>query len=210
VVKSIVREMSIGGENCEGSIIPFRSCISKFSRGTGICGIEIELRRDSYWFARLGLIEAKQNTSGWCFTDDDIAALVEPALGAWRLGRRNPSLVCDALGREVFESLFQGLSEFLKGWDYEEEGTINAYVIKQIDITPRRIASIASTLASIGRAYEVVGMTLLKYWRDPSSRITSVSSDAILAEIPVSILVQIRLDGAEKVVAVDILPFSSC
>jgi len=34
VVKSIVREMSIGGENCEGSIIPFRSCISRFSRGT--------------------------------------------------------------------------------------------------------------------------------------------------------------------------------
>ena len=40
MVKSIVREMSIGGENCEGSIIPFRSCISRFSRGTvGIRGM---------------------------------------------------------------------------------------------------------------------------------------------------------------------------
>jgi hypothetical protein len=37
VAKRIVREMSIGGENCERSIILFRSDTSRFSGGTVGC-----------------------------------------------------------------------------------------------------------------------------------------------------------------------------
>jgi hypothetical protein len=39
VARSLVREMSIGGEDYERSIIPLRSDISRFSRGTIPSGI---------------------------------------------------------------------------------------------------------------------------------------------------------------------------
>ena len=43
VARSVVRDMSIGGENYERSIIPLRSDISRFSRCTGAL-----FRRDQY------------------------------------------------------------------------------------------------------------------------------------------------------------------
>jgi hypothetical protein len=176
----------------------------------GIIGVETELQRDCYWFVRLGMIEAQQGSSGWSFTDEAIAELVVPNLSAWRLGRRNPASRRGAFERHVFETLFLDLSAFLKGWNHEEEGSINAYVIKRIDISPDRISSIASALTPIRRAHDVVDMTVLKYWYDPDWKITYPSEDLILAELSVSIPVRLRLDGAEGAIVTDILPSSSC
>jgi hypothetical protein len=175
----------------------------------GINNVETELQRDSCWFARLGVIEAQQSSRGWSYTDEAISALPEDP-GEWRLGRHNPAFRRGALERHVFESLFRGLSAWLKNWAHEEEEAVSAYVIKQIDISPDRLSSIASALTSIGRAYEVAGMTVIKYWYDPEWEVTWLPCDLILAEFPVSIPVRLRLDSAEEAIATDILPGSSC
>jgi hypothetical protein len=176
----------------------------------GINGVEMELQRDSCWFARLGVIEAQHSARGWSYTDEALAALPEADPGEWRLGRHNPAFRRGTFERHVFESLFRGLSKLLKSWAHEEEEAVSAYVIKQIDISPDRLSSIASALTSIGRAYEVAGMTVIKYWYDPEWKVTCLPCDLVLAELPVSIPVRLRLDSAEESIVTDILPSSSC
>jgi hypothetical protein len=176
----------------------------------GINGIEMELQRDSCWFARLGVIEAQQSARGWSYTDEAIAALPEADPGEWRLGRLNPAFRRGPFERHIFESLFRNLSAMLKNWAHEEEEAISGYVIKQIDISPDRLSSIASALASIRHAHEVVGLTVIKYWYDPEWKVTSLPCDLILAQVPISIPVRLRLDGAEEGIATDVLLNSSC
>jgi hypothetical protein len=57
----------------------------------GICGVEMELQRDSYWFVPWGVIEAKKEASGWSYEAEAIAALPEPDPEEWSLGRHNPA-----------------------------------------------------------------------------------------------------------------------
>jgi hypothetical protein len=176
----------------------------------GINGVEMELQRESCWFARLGVIDAQQSARGWSYTDEAIAALPEPGSGEWRLGRHNPAFRRGAFVRQVFESLFRGLSAWLKSWSHEEEEVVSAYVIKQIDISPDRLSSIASALTSIGWAYEVAGMTVIQYWYDPEWKVTYLHCDLVLAELPVSIPVRLRLDSTEEAIVIDILPSWPC
>jgi hypothetical protein len=176
----------------------------------GIYGVEMELQRDSYWFVRMGTIEGQKTASGWSCTDEALAKLPEADPHTWCPGRRNPSFQRGQLEREIFESLYQELSAFLKNWNHEEDGMIDAYAIKEISISPNRVSSIASALTSIRQAYEVIGMTVFKYWYDPAWKLTGPSSDLILAEFPLSIPVRFQLCSAEKVIAVDILSILSC
>ena len=85
-----------------------------------INGIEMELQRDSCWFVRLGVIEAQEGASGWSYPDEAIAALPEPDLREWSLGRHNPAFSSGAFERHIFESLFRSLSALLKSWAHEE------------------------------------------------------------------------------------------
>jgi len=133
----------------------------------GIYGIEMGLRRDSYWFVRLGTIEGRKSALGWSYTDEALAALPVADPDTWQLGQRNPSFKRGELERQIFQSLFQSLSAFLKSWNHEEDELISAYTPKEIRISPDRISSIASALTSIGRAQDVVDITVLKYWYDP-------------------------------------------
>ena len=177
----------------------------------GIYGVEMELQSDSYWFVRLGTIEGQKTPSGWSCTNEALAKLPEADPRTWLLGRRNPSLQRGQLERQIFESLYQELSAFLTTWNHRgtEDRIVDAYAIKEIRISPNRVSSIASALVSIGRAYEVIGMTVLKYFYDPAWEMTWLSSDMILADFPV-LPVQLRLCSTEKVIAVDILSTSSC
>ena len=175
----------------------------------GIFGVETELRRDSYFFVRLGTIEGQQSASGWSCPDEALAALPEADPSAWHLGRRNPSFQRGQLEREIFQSLFQSLSDFLKSWNYKEDELINAHVIKEIKIGPNHISSIASALTSIRRAHDVIGVTVIKYWYDPEWETAWPSDDLILAEFPLAVPVQFRWGNGERVVATDIVVTSS-
>ena len=175
-----------------------------------IYGVEMGLQRDSYWFVRLGTIEGRKRDVGWSYTEEALAALPVTDLGAWQLGRRNPSFKRGELERQIFQSLFQSLSAFLKSWNHEEEELISAYTPKEIRISPNRISSIASALTSIRRAQDVVEMTVLKYWCDPESEITWPTVDQILGEFPPTVPVQFRWGTGDRVVATDILTISSC
>jgi len=176
----------------------------------GINGIEMELQRDSYWFVQLGVIEAQEDASGWSYPTEAIAALPEPDPEEWSLGRHNPAFRSGAFERHIFESLFRSLSALLKSWAHEEEEAISAYVIKQIDMSPTRLSSIASALTSIRQAYEVAQMTVIKYWYAPEWKGICLPCDLVLAELPVSIPVRFRLDAAQGAIATDILSSSSC
>ena len=90
-----------------------------------IYGVEMGLQRDSYWFVRLGTIEGRKRDVGWSYTEEALAALPATDLGAWQLGRRNPSFKRGELERQIFQSLFQSLSAFLKSWNHEEEELIS-------------------------------------------------------------------------------------
>ena len=76
-------------------------------------------------------------------------------------------------------------------------------------MSPTRLSSIASALISIRLAYEVAHMTVIKYWYDPEWRVTCLPCDLVLAELPVSIPVRFRLDGAQGAIAIDVLSSSS-
>jgi hypothetical protein len=139
-----------------------------------------------------GTIEGQRSASGYSCTDEALAALPEADPGAWRLGRRNPSFQHGQVERLVFQSLFQSLSEFLRGWNHEEDGFISAYPLKKIKISANRISAIASALASIRRAQDVVEMTVLKYWYDPDWKMTWPTNDLILGEFPLTVPLQFQ------------------
>jgi hypothetical protein len=77
------------------------------------------------------------------------------------------------------------------------------YAVKEIRISPNRLSSISSALTSIRRAYEVVGITVLKYWYEVLVRFI-VENDMPIVCIPL----QLRLCSAEKVIATDVLSIS--
>ena len=176
----------------------------------GMYNVERELQRDSYWVVRLGTIEGEESVSGWSCTDEALAGLPEADPGGGHLGRRNPSFQRGQLERLIFQSLFQSLSAFLKGWNHEEDGLINAYTLRMIKISPNRLSSIAGALTSIRRAHDVIGLTVLKYWYDPEWKMTWPSNDLILAEFSLVVPLQFRWGNGEGVVTTDILTLSSC
>src|SRR2546428_6936820 len=67
----------------------------------GIHAIEAEMQRETYWFARLGVIEAELSASDSAYTykDEAIAGLHEPPAGAWPMGSTIPSFVTAELDR---------------------------------------------------------------------------------------------------------------
>lgn len=68
------------------------------SMGCTDSAVGMELQRDSYWFVRLGVIEAQKNASGWFYPDVAIAVLPE-ADQEWSLGRHNPAFRVQAFER---------------------------------------------------------------------------------------------------------------
>jgi hypothetical protein len=151
--------------------------------------------------ARLGTIEGQESASGSSCTDEAVAGLPEADPGAWRLGRRNPSFQRGQLERLIFQSLFQSVSAFLKNWNHEKDGFINAYTLKKIKISANRLSSIASALTSIRRAHDVIGVTVLKYLYHPAWPTAWPSSELILGEFPLSVPVQFRWGSGARVVS---------
>ena len=179
----------------------------------GIHAIEAEMQRETYWFARLGVIEAELSTSDSTYTykEEAIAGLPEPPAGAWQMGRPNPSFGRGELARQIFDSLFHALAAFLETWKKPgEDGTVDAYVVKEVKINADRISSLASALTTIRRAHDIVEMTVLKYWCDPQWATRVLTQDVILDEFPLTVPVQLRWGSGEKAVVAEVLPIAYC
>jgi hypothetical protein len=64
-----------------------------------------------------------------------------------------------------------------------------------------RRASLRSGLRGnvLHKAYETAQMTVIKYWYDPELKVTCLPRDVILAELPLRIPVQFRLESITRI-----------
>jgi len=98
----------------------------------GIHGIERILEEESYWFAQLGKILGELGPHGVTFHDSEIAKLPKLPESAWATGRRHPAFGGLELERQVFRSTFQAVERMLDSWKREQDGTVDAYALKEL------------------------------------------------------------------------------
>jgi hypothetical protein len=80
---------------------------------------------------RLGKISGELGPHGVTFHDSDIGQLPKPTESAWQTGRRNPAFAGPEVGRQVFKSTFQAVERELDSWKREQDGTVDAYALKE-------------------------------------------------------------------------------
>jgi hypothetical protein len=176
----------------------------------GIHGIERVLEQESYWFACLGKILAELGPHGVTFHDPDIAQLPEPSESAWRTGRRNPAFAGSELGRQVFRSTFQAVERLLDSWKQEQDGTVEAYALKELKVSSKTLVSFTNALHSLQRIHEMVEITVMKYWYDPSwSEPHLPTVDLVLAEYSFHVALQVRWSAGMDLM-VEVIPMFLC
>jgi hypothetical protein len=117
----------------------------------GIHGIERILEQESYWFARLGKILAELGPQGVTYQDSDIAQLPKPPESAWQIGRRNPAFAGSELGRQIFKSTFETITRLLDSWKQEQDGTVEAYTLKELKVSSKTLVSFTNAVHSLRR-----------------------------------------------------------
>jgi hypothetical protein len=177
----------------------------------GIHGIERVLEEESYWFARLGKIWGELGPHGVTFHDSEIAKLPAPLSSAWQIGRSNPAFAGPELGRQVFRSTFQGVERMLDSWKREQNGTVEAYTLKELKIGSDSLVSLTNALHSLQKVHDIVEITVMKYWYDPLWSETHLpSDDVILAEYSFHVPVEMRWSAGEDLIGVEVLQMSLC
>jgi hypothetical protein len=177
----------------------------------GIHGIEQTLKQESYWFIRLGVIVGKAGQYGIGFNDSDIAQLPTPPDSAWQIGRRNPAFAKAHLEQQTFRSAFQAVDRMLDSWKKEEDGTIDAYALKELKISSSRVVSVTSALTVLPQVHEMVRITVMKYWYDQTwSEPHLPEDDLVLAEFTLQVPLEVRRSAGEDSVKVEVMLLSSC
>jgi hypothetical protein len=177
----------------------------------GIHGIERVLEQESYWFARLGKISGELGPHGVTFHDSDIAQLPKPSESAWQTGRRNPAFAGPEVVRQVFKSTFQAVERMLDSWKREQDGTVDAYALKELKISSRSLVSLTNALHSLRQVHDMVGITVIKYWYGSSwSEPHLPADDLVLAEYSFHVPLQVRWSAGEDLIGVEVMPMSLC
>jgi hypothetical protein len=177
----------------------------------GIHAIERSLEKESYWFARLGQIQGKLNSNGFTFREDQITALPWPLESAWRTGRRNPAYRGTELDRFVFRGIFQSVDRMLFEWKWAEAGIINAYALKELQISSEHLSRLAGVLCSLGRVHDVAPVTAVKYWYHPAwSEVRLTDADMILSEYRFEVPFEIRWSAGDGLISANVMRVSRC
>lgn len=177
----------------------------------GIHAIELDLEQESYWFVRLGVIRGESSSHDISFHDSEIARLLPPVESAWQTGRRNPAYSRSELGLQLFNAIFRAVQRTLDSWKREQDGTMDAYALKRLKISSERLASLMNGLWSMKQVHDVVEVTVIKYWYDPSWPEPHLPAiDLILAEFSFHVPIQLGWSSDEDLVRVGVMPISLC
>ena len=183
-----------------------------FQRPGGILAVEEVIEAETYWFVRLGTITGEQSSpegllSGpFISSIHDIARRPEHPANDYRAGRRNPAFGRSELELQIFDSIFHTVKTCLDGWRSEmDECNWQGYVVKELMITSDRISELASTLAGNGTVTEPIQLTAMKYWFDPQWTDPLLTDDFILADLPLTGVVQLHWSATEKSISCDLV-----
>jgi len=69
---------------------------------------------------------------------------------------------------------------------------------------------LASSLCAVGEAFDILQITVIKYWYDLKWKDSTPSEDLILAEFALSVPIRIRWGWGEHLVVSDVEPLYSC
>ena len=176
----------------------------------GVHALERDIEKRSYWFVRLGQIVGQLAPCGALFQESDLAELPEPAESAWRTGRLNPAFGRSEVEKYAFRTAFQVVELMLDSWKRYEEGTVEAYTLKELNISPQRLVSLTSGLCSLKRMYEVLEITVIKYWYVAEEKGRHLPCGLELAEFSLKIPAQFRWASDEKLLSVEVMPTALC
>ena len=175
----------------------------------GIHAIERSLERESYWFVRLGEIQGQADPAGVMYKDTELATLTVPPRTAWHVGRRNPSFHRSDLERHVFKATFEAFERLLKSWNREEDGVVDAYALKALEISSECLRSLTNGLRNLPQVHEIASITVMKYWYDPTWP-EPHEPDLVLAEFSLDVPFRVQWSADEEIVDAQVLPLSSC
>jgi hypothetical protein len=177
----------------------------------GVHAVERELESDSYWFIRLGVIKGKLDRKGLTFDNSAFARLPEPSEKAWKTGWLNPTCGKSEVEKVAFKMAFDAIERMLDSWKRREDGTVDAYTLKELKIGSQKLASLSSGLSNgIKKLHEVLEITVIKFWYDGTWPGRQLPCDLVLAEFPLMIPVQFRWAEDAKLLSVDVIPIASC
>jgi hypothetical protein len=175
----------------------------------GVHAVERALERKSYWFVRLGEILGESNPTGVTFSDADVSKLIVPPKGLWQIGMRNPAFHRSELERHLFKAAFEAVERMLESWSFEENGVVDAYWLKELNISSECLTSLAGALRNVRQVHEIACVTVVKYWYDltwPEPH----DADSLLAEFSLNIPFRVQWSCREEMLDVQILPLSPC
>jgi hypothetical protein len=179
----------------------------------GIDSIELDLKRETYWYCRLGTIYGTPDAR-WqvTFRHEDFEKLPDQAVCTRQMGLLDPSRGLGELERQIFQSVFLALSDYVRTWAYTDKNDyiVNDYVIKNASITPAWLSVMGSALIATGKAHDMVEANVLKYSNDTRYPEKVPSGDVILNDFPVTLPVQVRWGDDSKVVVAQVLPVARC
>jgi hypothetical protein len=176
----------------------------------GVHTIERSLENESYWFVRLGAIAGEADPRGVSITDAEFSKVaVSPPSQAWQIGRQNPGFSRPEFDRRVFRAIFEAVERLLRTWNCEIDGTVHAYALKELRISSECLVSLTNGLRNLPQVHEIVHITVIKYWYDPSWP-KPHTLDLVLAEFSLDIPFRVQWSAGEEIVDVHVLPLFLC
>jgi hypothetical protein len=176
----------------------------------GVHVLERHLESNSYWFVHLGQIGARQDHGGVTFADSDLGQLPDPPESAWQTGRLNPAFGKSEIEKRAFKEIFQAIQRMLDTWKTNEGTAVDAYALKELKISPRRLVSLTTGLCALKRVHDVLEVTAVKFWYDSGWPSKPVPGELVLAEYALKIPLQLRWAADQRLISVEILPAALC
>lgn len=177
----------------------------------GVHAVEHSLEQESYWFARLGLIRGEMSLRGRLTVhNSELAKLPVLAESPWHIGRRNPAFGKSELEWHVFRAAFEATQRMLDGWKLQEDGTVDAYALKALKISPERLESVTRGLYNLDKIHEVAEITVIKYWYDPSWPEPHLPYDLSLAEYSFHVPLEFSRTDESKLISVEVMTMALC
>jgi len=95
-------------------------------------------------------------------------------------------------------------------WKLEEEGTVDAYALKELKLSPQRLTAIMGALNTLKTVQEVVEINVMKYWYDASWPGRPLPCDLVTAEFSLNLPLQFQWSACEKLLDVTVMHLSLC
>jgi hypothetical protein len=84
----------------------------------------------------------------------------------------------------------------LKGWKWVEGPTVNAYALKELRVSAKRLSGLTNALHSIRQVHDVARITVIKHWYDATwSEPYLPTEEDVLAEYTLDVPYQLTVNS---------------